>query len=54
METVTKWLCPQEFELDVDVRRRWDALRAVGALNQTVAPGAAVRSGPRSASRHAA
>ena len=32
METVTKWLCPQEIELDVDVRTRWDALRAVSAV----------------------
>jgi PTS system nitrogen regulatory IIA component len=32
MDTVTQWLCPQEIELDLDVRNRWDALRMVSAL----------------------
>lgn len=32
MDTVTQWLCPQEIELDLDVRNRWEALRMVSAL----------------------
>ena len=32
METVTKWLCPQEIELDVDAANRRDLLRTVSAL----------------------
>jgi PTS system nitrogen regulatory IIA component len=31
MEAVTKWLCPQQIELDVDVPGRREALRAVSA-----------------------
>ena len=32
MDTTTQWLCPQEIELDLDVRSRWEGLRAVSAL----------------------
>ena len=32
MDTVTRWLCPQEIEIDVDVSNRWEALRAVSAV----------------------
>ena len=31
MDNVIRWLCPQEIELDLDVPKRWEALRAVSA-----------------------
>jgi nitrogen PTS system EIIA component len=32
MDTVTKWLCPQEIELDLEVANKWEALREVSAM----------------------
>jgi PTS system nitrogen regulatory IIA component len=34
MDTTTQWLCPQEIELDLDVRSRWEGLRAVSAMSE--------------------